>query len=56
MTNEYTNTRIWTKTIKILRMLHALTGESIVSIMHRLAEQEFQRVQQEQKPDDPKSL
>jgi hypothetical protein len=56
MNNDYTTTRIWTRTIKLLRMLHALTGESAVSILHRLIAQELQRVQQEQKPDDPKSL
>jgi hypothetical protein len=45
---EYVTTRIWVKTRTILRMLHALTGESVVSILHRLAEQELERVQKQQ--------
>lgn len=56
MKDDYTTTRVWTKTVKILRMLHALTGESIVSILHRLAEIELKRIQQEQSTDDQKSL
>jgi hypothetical protein len=57
MKDAYTTTRVWTKTIKILRMLHAFTGESIVSILHRLAENELKRVQQEQSTDgNPKGF
>lgn len=48
MKNEYTTTRIWTKTLQNLRMLHALTGDSIVSILHRLSEKELKRVQAQQ--------
>ena len=36
------------RTVKNLRMIHALTGESIVAILDRIVEQELQRVQQEQ--------
>ena len=54
--NTYTTTRIWTKTIKALRMLHALTGESIVVILDRIVAIELERVQQEQQNADPKSL
>jgi hypothetical protein len=46
MNSDYSTTRIWTRTLKILRMLHALTGESIVAILHRLAEQELSRVKE----------
>lgn len=47
----YTSTRIWNKTIQKLRMLHALTGESIVSILDRLADQALDQIKQVQKGD-----
>jgi hypothetical protein len=47
-TPQYKTTRVWTKTLKTLRILHALTGESIVSILDRIATQELVRVQAEQ--------
>ncbi len=53
--DEYKTTRIWTKTLKLLRMLHALTGESIVSIIHRIVVIEYERVLKEQN-DRPESL
>jgi hypothetical protein len=53
--DDYKTTRIWAETIKVLRMLHALTGESIVSILDRLAKQELERVLKEQN-DRPESL
>ena len=53
MDKEYSSTRIWTKTIKILRMLHALTGESIVAILHRLAQIELEKVKKEQANENP---
>ena len=46
--NEYTSTRIWLKTVKTLRMIHALTGQPIVQILDRLANAELKRVQKEQ--------
>ena len=45
MKNDYTTTRSWSKTLRNLRMIHALTGDSIVSILHRLSEKELKRVQ-----------
>lgn len=53
--DTYTNTRIWTKTLKLLRMLHALTGESIVSMLDRIVVVEYERVLKEQN-DRPESL
>ena len=41
--------RIWTKTHKLLRLIAAHTDESMVEVMHRLAEQEYQRVQKDLK-------
>jgi len=39
--------KIWKITLKKLRMLYALTGKSMVSILDRLVVQELERVQQE---------
>ena len=50
-TNQHTTTRIWTKTVKALRMLHALTGESAVAILDRLVSVELERVKKEQDAD-----
>ena len=41
--------RIWTKTHKLLRLIAAHTDESMVEAMHRLAEQEYQRVRKDLK-------
>jgi len=46
-TPSYTSTRIWTQTVKVLRFIHAITGESIVMIMDRLAIIELKRLQDE---------
>lgn len=45
--NEYRTTRIWEKTLKRLRMIHALTGESIVEILDRLSEKELKGIQKD---------
>jgi len=52
---NYKTTRIWSSTLQVLRFIHAITGESIVSIIDRLARQEFARLQQE-KPKGAQSL
>lgn len=44
MPNEYETTKLWAKTLKIIRLLAAHTGQSMVSIMHRLASKELKRV------------
>ena len=41
--------KLWANTLPKLRLLYALTGESMVSIVDRLITQELQRVQQEKK-------
>lgn len=43
-TETYKATRIWSRTLQVLRFIHAITGESMVSILDRLAKQEFERV------------
>ena len=49
MANENTTIRIWVKTLRKLRLLYALTGESMVEIIDRIVDKELARVQQEQK-------
>ncbi len=49
---EYGSMRIWLKTIKKLRMIAALTGETIVVILERLARIELERVKREQPEED----
>jgi hypothetical protein len=43
-TEDYQTTRIWKKTLQALRFIHAFTGESIVSILDRLVQQELERI------------
>jgi hypothetical protein len=43
----YSTTRIWLKTIKKLGLIGALTGESIVSTLDRLVDDELKRLKQE---------
>jgi hypothetical protein len=46
MSNDtYTQLRIWRTTLKILRLLHAETGEDMIAIVDRLASQELQQIQ-----------
>lgn len=45
MTDSRANLKIWPHTLPKLRLLYALTGESMVSIVDRLVEQELARVQ-----------
>ena len=39
--------KLWAETRKLLRLIHALTGESMVKILHRLVEAEWQRVKKD---------
>jgi len=40
--------KIWKSTLKKLRMIYALTGESMVSILDRLVRVELERVERHQ--------
>lgn len=42
--NEQITIKLWAETRKLLRLIHALTGESMVAILHRLVEAEWQRI------------
>jgi len=46
-TSDYQTTRIWTRTLKKLRLIAALTDERIVQVLDRLADQELARVKRE---------
>jgi hypothetical protein len=43
---SYTSTRIWTRTVRKLRLIAALTGERIVAVLDRLADAELVRLRQ----------
>jgi hypothetical protein len=45
-TPDYQTTRIWTRTLKKLRLIAALTGERIVQVLDRLADAELNRLRQ----------
>jgi hypothetical protein len=45
MENNYETIKIWKTTLKNLRLLHALLGESIVKILDRLVRDELKKVQ-----------
>jgi hypothetical protein len=40
--------KIWASTLPKLRLIYALTGESMVSVIDRLVTQEVERIQKEQ--------
>jgi hypothetical protein len=44
---EYTTIRIWTRTLRALRLIAALTGERMVQVLDRLIADELRRVQDE---------
>ena len=44
---EYTTTRIWVQTLKTLKLIAALTNESMVKVMDRLAKQELERLKKQ---------
>lgn len=51
MEDKRINLKIWPKTLPKLRLLYALTGESMVSIIERLVTQELQKLQDENRQD-----
>jgi hypothetical protein len=48
-TDEYQTIRIWVKTHRRLRVIAALTNESIVSVLDRLSLKELVRLQGDEK-------
>lgn len=49
--DQYTQLRIWRNTLKKLRRIYAETGESMISTVDRLADQELQRIQNADRQD-----
>jgi hypothetical protein len=46
---DYQTIRIWTRTLRSLRLIAALTGERMVQVLDRLITEELRRVQQREK-------
>jgi len=44
--------RVWIKTHKLLRKIAAETDEQLVEVLHRLAQAEWQRIQEQQQRQD----
>jgi hypothetical protein len=42
---DYQTIRIWTRTLRALRLVAALTGERMVQVLDRLVAEELRRVQ-----------
>jgi len=42
--------RIWVKTHHLLRLIAAHTNESMVQVMHRLAQAEYERIRAQEQP------
>ena len=47
MRDERRTIKIWAITLPKLRLIYALTGESMVSVIDRLVSQELERIQKE---------
>lgn len=43
---DYQTIRIWTRTLRSLRLIAALTGERMVHVLDRLITEELRRVQE----------
>jgi len=43
---DYQTSRIWTRTLRTLRLIAALTGERMVQVLDRLIAEEFRRIQE----------
>lgn len=44
MDKTYITIKVWRKTLKTLRLIHAHTGENMVSILNRLTETELKNL------------
>ena len=47
---DYQTIRIWTRTVRALRLIVALTGERMVQVLDRLVAEELRRVRDQEKP------
>jgi hypothetical protein len=46
---EYQTIRVWTRTLRSLRLIAALTGERMVQVLDRLITEELRRIQEQEK-------
>lgn len=49
---DYTTIRIWTRTLRSLRLIAALTGERMVHILDRVVSDELKRVRERERQSD----
>lgn len=52
MKTQHETIRIWSKSVKKLRLIYALTGETMVKILDRIITEELKRVQAQQAQDN----
>ncbi len=45
-TPKYATARIWVQTVRTLKLIAAMTNESMVKVMDRLAKQELERLKE----------
>jgi hypothetical protein len=45
---EYTTTRLWVQTLRTLKLIAAMSNESMVKVMDRLAKQELERLKKQE--------
>jgi hypothetical protein len=46
---EYQTIRIWTRTLRALRLIAALRGERMVQVLDRLIAEELRRIQEQER-------
>jgi len=49
---DYQTIRIWTRTLRALRLIAALTGERMVQVLDRLVAKELRRIQEQERRED----
>jgi hypothetical protein len=52
MGKESVTIKVWIETRKLLRLISAMTGESILEVVQRLASEEWKRVQNDTSTQD----
>ena len=48
--HKYTTTRIWAQTLRAFKLIAAMTNESMVKVMDRLAKKELERLEEDDTP------
>jgi hypothetical protein len=49
---DYQTIRIWTRTLRALRLIAALTGERMVQVLDRLVAKELRRIHEQERRED----